>query len=68
MRISLTLKSQSGSMLVINRTYTKHGSRVTSEVETIPEVDIDNIMGNVELPIIDFKDFMNMSPNEIKNG
>lgn len=66
MRISLTLKSQSGSMIVINRTYTKHGSRVTSEVEAIPEVDIDNIMGNVELPIIDFKDFMNMSPNEIK--
>lgn len=66
MRVSLALKPQSGSTIVINRTYTKHGSGVTSEVETIPEVDIDSIVNSVELPVVNFNDFMNMSPNEIK--
>lgn len=69
-RLSVTLYieiNQSDSV-IIQRTWTRSGSKITSNVNIIPAYfDVESIIKDVELPIYNFSDFINMTANKLKD-
>lgn len=51
----------------IRRIWTKSSAKVSSSVETVPEVDLKSIIDNLELPIFNFNDFVGMTSNKLKD-
>ncbi len=66
MAVTLDLLDESGSSYRIRRIWTKSNGRISSSVEIDPDLDISNIVGEIELPIFNFSDFIGMSANKLK--
>lgn len=68
MSVSIELQESDGTCISISRTWTKKGQSVQSSLDISPEsFDIDNIMSNLELPIFNFSELLNMSANAQKD-
>lgn len=66
MSVTVTIDND-GSDVKIRRTWNEKKNSVSSDVVIEPEsFDIDSAIGNVELPIFNFSDFMNVSANKLK--
>lgn len=56
-----------GKEVVVSRSFAGTGKTVTKAVEvTPPSVNLDTIFGELELPIFNFSDFLNLSANKMK--
>lgn len=54
--------------ITIKRSWTKHKSSITSETIITPEdVNIHDILNEIELPIFNFNDFVNLTANKLKD-
>lgn len=57
----------SGSMVKVERSYMKKGNSVQSSLDTDPEeYPVDAILGEIELPVCNFNEFLSMSSNAQK--
>lgn len=66
MSVKLTLEDNTDTFS-ISRLYSKSKSGSISKKETIPEnIDLDTILGDVQIPIFNFNDFINLTPNKLK--
>lgn len=67
MSVEATLINDNNDKLVITRTWIKSGSSVKSIVNVDPsDVNIDNLIGDLELPIFNFNEFKNLTANKLK--
>jgi len=68
MNICATLRNDDGTDITIDRTWTAIKNNIITEVTVDPEeYNIENILGDIELPVFNFSDFMNMSANKMKD-
>lgn len=66
MSVKLTVESNTDSFS-ISRAYSKTKSGSISKVEALPEnINMDDILGQVQVPIFNFNDFINLTPNKLK--
>lgn len=67
MLIQLTI-DDNGNIITIKRHWCKKGKDIIYDYEIIPTTyDIKEIIGNLELPIFDFSEFIKMSSNKLKD-
>lgn len=67
MSVSLTIEGLN-KQITINRTWTRKGREIVASFNTIPEdVDIENIIGEISLPILNFNEFISMTSNKLKD-
>ena len=64
--ISCTVVDDAGHDIKINKTWSMKGGSGTSTVDVSPEVDIDAFLKDVELPVYNFNEFLQLSPNMMK--
>ena len=71
MRIELRLAGNTDDEpdeIIIIRKFTKSGAKVTEEVTIYPETyDVNAIVGNLELPILNFNEFLGLTANKQKD-
>lgn len=66
MSVTVTIDND-GSDVKIRRTWNEKKNSVSSDIVIEPEsFDISSAIGNIELPIFNFSDFMNVSANKLK--
>lgn len=67
--MAVTLVLEDGDKDIgIQRIWSKAGSKLTSSVSTIPEdYDIESLVSQVEIPVFNFNEFVNMSANSLKD-
>lgn len=66
--VTLTLKGDDGGSVTITRSWTKSKTGISSLVETSPEnYDVSSIISQLELPVFNFSEFMNMTANNMKD-
>lgn len=66
MSVKLTIENNTDSFS-ISRSYSKTKSGSISKVEALPEnINMDDILGQVQIPIFNFNDFINLTPNKLK--
>lgn len=67
--MAVTLVLEDGDRDIrIQRIWSKAGSKLTSSVSTIPEdYDIESLVSQVEIPVFNFNEFVNMSANSLKD-
>lgn len=53
--------------MTIERSWQKSGSSVTSSNNLPSDFNVENIIGNLELPIFNFNEFMGLSANKMKD-
>ena len=62
------LSDDKGNAYQISRVYTMDKRGVTCSVSTTPEdLDISEVLGELELPVFNFNEFMDMSANKLKD-
>lgn len=67
MSVELIL-TDTDSEICINRMWIKSGATITNFIETIPEnYDIEKIISELEFPIFNFNEFINMTANKLKD-
>lgn len=67
MSVSVVI-SNGTSDIKIQRSWMKKGSSVVSSMDTYPkDIKIDDFLKDIELPIFNFNEFMNMTPNKMKD-
>ena len=67
MTVTATLVSADGQEIIISRSWIGSGSSVKSTVEVSPKgFPIEDLVGELELPIFNFNDFTNMTANKLK--
>lgn len=67
MTVGVTLDDE-GTQVAISRTWSLDKGRVVSTASIQPsDYSTDDIIGDLELPIFNFSEFMNMSANQIKD-
>lgn len=67
MYVKLTLTCNTNSFSIL-RSYSKSKSGSISKIEEMPEnIDINEILGQVQIPIFNFNDFINLTPNKLKD-
>ena len=70
MRIELRLYGYEDSEpeeIIIVRKYTKSGSKIEEQVSIYPEIyDVNSIVKNLELPILNFNEFLGLTANKQK--
>lgn len=67
MSVSVVITSDRGD-IQIRRSWMKKGSSIVSSVETNPNgINIEDIIKDIELPIFNFNEFINMTPNKLKD-
>lgn len=68
MYVSVTLDNGSGSEIKVTRTWKSKGASVSSETNIMPaDIQIQDILGELALPVFDFNEFMNQSANALKD-
>lgn len=66
MSVTVTIDND-GSDVKIRRTWNEKKNSISSDIVIEPEsFDISSAIGNIELPIFNFSDFMNVSANKLK--
>lgn len=59
---------QDGDEIVtVTRTLVKSGQKILNEIEVTPERDLEAIVGDLELPILNFSDFLGLTANKQKD-
>ena len=66
MKVGVQLDND-GSIVTVTRSLIKSGQKILNEVEITPELDLETIVGNLELPILNFNDFLSLSANKQKD-
>ena len=67
MSVSVVI-SNGTSDIKIQRSWMKKGSSVVSSMDTYPkDIKIDDFLKDIELPIFNFNEFMNMTSNKMKD-
>ena len=67
MSVICTLQDE-GRIIQIERSWKATKKGVACQVHTIPEnLDLSTILGNVELPVFNFNEFINLSANKLKD-
>lgn len=66
MQVKLVLDDD-GNKVIINRTIQKAAKSISSRVEIEPDCySLEDIIGNVELPVFKFNELLALSPNKLK--
>lgn len=67
--IAVTLELEDDANVVnVSRVWTKVGSSINSAVTVEPNViELDKILGSLELPVFNFNEFINMTANKLKD-
>lgn len=66
MSVTVTIDND-GNDVKIRRTWNEKKNSISSDIVVEPEsFDISSAIGNIELPIFNFSDFMNVSANKLK--
>lgn len=67
MSVSCTLQDED-STIQVTRTWMSTKKGISCQVTTIPEtLNLSEILGNVELPVFNFNEFINLSANKLKD-
>lgn len=66
MNVQLDIEDEGKTVQVI-RKLRNQGNTVKQELIISPEMDISELIKNVELPIFNFTEFINMTPNKLKD-
>lgn len=65
--VELTIDADDKTYL-INRTWSKTTKDIVASVTTVPEgLDIQSLLGGIELPVFNFNEFIGMSANKLKD-
>lgn len=68
MKIVVHLKDDDGSKVVVSRNFKKFGQKIETSVDIIPqEYSLEDIVGSVGLPILNFSEFLSMTANAQKD-
>lgn len=67
MSVTATLEDD-GKLLQVSRVYTANKKGITCSVSTIPDnLNVADILGDLELPVFNFNEFVGMSANKLKD-
>lgn len=67
LRVSVEL-DDNGKEVTVTRTFKKKGSSATSSVSVTPDdFDVEKALGNSQLPIFDWSEFVGMTSNKLKD-
>ena len=68
MAVTLYLKNENSSQVLVRRTWHKVGNTVNSTLDVDPEgYSVPNLIRDLELPIFNFNDFVGLSANKLKD-
>ena len=67
MRVTLTLDDETGVACTIDRTWVKANGGVNYSETIYPKVDLEEIIGDISLPVFHFNDFVGMTANKLKD-
>ena len=68
MKIVVHLKDDDGSKVVVSRSFKKFGQKIETSVDILPqEYSLEDIVGSVGLPILNFSEFLSMTANAQKD-
>lgn len=67
--VSIVLEDSttSNQLITITRKLYKSGTKVCNEVEIIPKIDLETLVGDLELPIFNWAEFISLTANKQKS-
>lgn len=66
--VNLELTDDVGECITIERSWIRSGSSIKSSIDITPkDFDVDALIADVELPIFNYSDFIDLTPNKLKD-
>lgn len=66
--VTLELTDDVGECITIERSWIRSGSSIKTSIDITPkDFDVDALIADVELPIFNYSDFIDLTPNKLKD-